>query len=122
LGFIPIILTSVNGYTGIVLISCPTVTPPIGVREPYCEPPHFGPLLSYRLTSSKPTVAGRIPITSLPEPVAATSGDVETLTPGTYTYTIRAFDVSIPQESASTTVKVTVPPGIPVMSESKLNR
>lgn len=115
-GSIPITLTSVNGYTGIVFISCSTATPRIGVLEPYCEPPHFGPVRSYPLNASKPTVRASIPITSLPEPPARDGGhgNRRTLTPGTYTYTIRAFDTRVPQNSAHTSVQVTVPSGIPI--------
>lgn len=173
-GNIPITLSSVNGYTGLVIIGCTTSSPLPGVLEPYCDPPHFGAALSLDLSASEPTVTGNIPITSLPEPVANSrvsrpglentagwalagvlmlglglpprrgrrptllllvvvsliglvgisacadggSSNHETLTPGTYTYTIRAADQSIPQNSATTIVNVTVPPGIPVQSGS----
>lgn len=42
------------------------------------------------------------------------SGSLETLTPGTYTYIVNAADQSVPQKTASTAVKVTVPAGIVV--------
>lgn len=45
------------------------------------------------------------------------SGTQQTLTPGTYTYTVRAADQSIPQTAMNTTVKVTVPPGVPVQKQ-----
>jgi anaerobic selenocysteine-containing dehydrogenase len=41
------------------------------VLEPFCQPPHIGLILSLTLTSSKSTVNGSLPITSLPEPVTA---------------------------------------------------
>jgi len=167
---IPITVNAVDGYTGVVFIRC-TATPAAGVLEPYCEPPTSGPALSVTLTVSEPTVAGSIPITSLPEPALTSSlahpdangrgrwvlagalilglgirkrrsrwlacllfavgallgmtglgacggGGGETLTPGTYTYAVSAVDQSVPQKSASTTVTVTVPAGIPVQSGS----
>jgi hypothetical protein len=69
-GSIPITLTAVNGYTGIVLISCPPVTPPPGVLEPYCDPPHFGPVLSLVLNASNPTATANLSITSEVEPAS----------------------------------------------------
>lgn len=72
-GAIPITLSAVNGYTGIVFISCPPVNPPAGVRQPYCDPPHFGPVLSLVLNASNPTATASLTITSQLEPGATSA-------------------------------------------------
>jgi hypothetical protein len=69
-GLIPITLSAVNGYTGVVFISCPPVNPPAGVRQPYCDPPHFGPVLSLVLNASNPSATAGLPITSEVEPAS----------------------------------------------------
>jgi hypothetical protein len=159
---IPFTLTSLNGYTGKLSVSCVPDNPPAGARLPYCG---GGPIIQLSLTANssvKSTIgltAGPVPLSSasrlnLPGhgreaawafaavlllgfgfrrkrarwlsmillPVATLAGlmtleacggsQTPTLTPGTYAYTLTATDVST-NATASTSVNVTVPAGIP---------
>jgi hypothetical protein len=68
-GAIPFRLTSVDGYTGTVAVSCPGVNAPAGARVPYCG---GGPLIAHALTADQ-AVTGSLVLTpyGVPVPLAA---------------------------------------------------
>jgi hypothetical protein len=164
---IPITLTSVNGFTGSVGLTCTPPNPPSGVKEPSCG---GGPYQPTVLTANA-TVTGGLAIYAikpLPTSSATSSnlpghgrrttwtlagalmlglgalrkksqlskhlllvvgmfvglavinacGGPETLTPGTYSYTLTAAatpGASNPTFSTTTTATVTIPAGIIVL-------
>lgn len=151
-------LTSVNGYTGSVQVTCDPPTPPEGATIPYCG---GGPVSrAYNLTANE-TAKGGISFTNVPVPeavvnrksnethgksialglagllflglrfrrnaarwftlvllavvtlaglsgVVACGGSSSVVTPGTYTYAIKATDINT-SVSVSTSISVTVP-------------
>jgi hypothetical protein len=164
-GLISYTLTSVNGFTGSVSVSCLPPLPAPGVLEPVCgggpvSPPvmlaanatatgsvnletyvYFPPKsaalqknpgaargvslalagclmlgLSLRrrnkLKCSYPAIAVAT-LVALGGITACSSGP-ETLTPGVYSYTLSASEVGNSAAPVTTTLKVTVPPGIDV--------
>ncbi len=63
-------LTSVNGYTGSVLVGCQPPMPPAGVKVPYCDvplPPH-----TYTLAANQ-VVTGNLSLFNSPVPVVPAS-------------------------------------------------
>ncbi len=64
---IPFTLTSVNGFAGMVSVTCAAPTEPMGVNAPYCE--QGGPVLAYTLAADG-TATGSISIVAIePNPV-----------------------------------------------------
>lgn len=68
-GAIPFTLTSVDGYAGTVVVSCPEVNAPEGARVPYCG---GGPLIAHPLTADQ-AFAGNLILSpyGVPVPLAA---------------------------------------------------
>jgi hypothetical protein len=60
-------LTSLNGFTGMVAVTCDSQNQPPEVRLPYCG---VGPLLAYNLTAGE-AVNGSIAFSAVPVPGAA---------------------------------------------------
>jgi hypothetical protein len=60
-------LTSLNGYTGQVVVTCDDANPPAGAKLPYCG---GGPLRAYTLTANE-TVTGTMQFYAMAVPVAA---------------------------------------------------
>lgn len=165
-GSIPFTLTSVNGYSGTVMVHCDDYNAPEGAKLPICGG-SVAPLI-YTLTAnqvlneSSALSASPVPCTTNPCPVKLThrqghggaaslmlaavlllglglrrraarwltlmllavgtlaglaeinacgGGSGSTLTPGVWPYTFVAADTTT-NETATTTVNVTVPPGI----------
>jgi hypothetical protein len=166
---IPFTLTSVNGFAGMVVVSCGPANPPTGSILPQCNYTGGGPAAPpYTLTANETitkslNLVAYIPPCSNPCPVklvhprrhrgavnlafagvlllgfgfrrrarqlrlallligilaglagvACGSGNRNTLTPGTFIYTVSATQVTIdtPTLAVNTTVSVTVPAGI----------
>ncbi len=71
---IPFTLTSVNGFAGMVSVTCVAPTEPMGVTAPYCD--QGGPVLAYTLAADG-TATGSISIIAIepnPVPLATRSG------------------------------------------------
>ncbi len=68
---IPFTLTSVNGFAGLVGVTCAAPTEPMGVKAPFCN--QGGPLMAYTLTADG-TTTGSISIVAIqPNPVPLVS-------------------------------------------------
>ncbi len=161
---IPFTLTSVNGFTGSLIVGITPPTPPVGTRLPYLD--IGGPARDYPLAANATVTASIGVLAAIPEPVPvklnlpnrpaygeavrwelagvlllglgslrkraramrlllalcmlvaltgiSACGGPPTLTPGTYTYTLTATKINpaVLSPSATTTVNVTIPPGI----------
>jgi len=66
-GAIPYVLTSVDGYTGTITVSCPEVNAPAGAKIPYCG---SGPIFAVNLTPAE-AFRGKLALTPYGVPVPA---------------------------------------------------
>jgi hypothetical protein len=69
---IPFMLTSVNGFAGMVAVNCTAPTVPAGVKAPYCY--DGGPVRAYTLTADGTTTGGMEIVASKPSVVPETTG------------------------------------------------
>jgi hypothetical protein len=60
-------LTSLNGYTGLVAVTCDATNPPVGAKLPYCG---GGPIVAFTLTADK-AVSGSMGFYTGAVPLAA---------------------------------------------------